>query len=432
MDMKKMREVGNSFRRLYEQLVQLQVLRRKRTTPQVHARVPKYPTRWKWVVITFLNCYASYASADGPLIVLSPTIPPNSIIPGAGYDSSIHTGTITLIPENTNTRTTSLFWFFVPYSSTQYTSTIKVGTTTDGLTYGVAVPGLTPTTYGIRIDRSDVYLVPHGTWQIARKSVYQGSTTNLSVTGDFDASLPELCKITGGATPAKTNSGQICNPNTTSAYGYQTGSTLTTDMNLHFDVYAGSSPATGATNISWLGGYIQFNEYKTYPYNKPTSIITAGLTCTLDAGNGQFSFKDGVQPSTTVGKSVGAFTGTDLGITASCGGTNTTNPPITVPVSYVLSPSGGAVASQGKLTDPVNQPSFYMTFTRDGSSTCNASDPNVILLDGYTASKIADVPPGQTITNKQIPLGATLCTTGDTTQAPGTYNMMVTASIVSY
>ncbi|MCS4266595.1 hypothetical protein [Serratia sp. BIGb0163] len=303
---------------------------------------------------------------------------------------------------------------------------ITQGRTTGGLEYGVAVPTLT-STYGIRIPAVDIYLVPvGGTWSYTGK--WKSGTVVQS--GTFTSANATLCTLS--QSDSTLVSGKVCFATSTLSLRKDPNGTEAATASLTLRPIAGANAIAGATNISSFR-MATYNSEKMFDYDKPKKIIVAGLTCTLDAGSGQYTFKNGVSPSSTSGQTVGTFTGTDLGITASCAGTNTTNPPITVPVSYVLTPTGpDAVASQGKLIYPTTQKSFYMTFTRDGASTCNASASNVIPLDGTTAAKIDDVKPGQTITKKPVPLGATLCTTGDTTQKPGNYQMAVTASIVSY
>ncbi|MCS4269530.1 hypothetical protein [Serratia sp. BIGb0163] len=202
----------------------------------------------------------------------------------------------------------------------------------------------------------------------------------------------------------------------------------TLNYNVILVPYALTPQAAGTLNLdTLLIGVHSIADYSV-AVAKPNAIVFTGLMCTFA---GKTNYDLGLIEASTVPDTPAAIVNLAAsGLAVTCAGTNTSG--LSVPISYTLQPAGAnAVTNNTQLTN-IQQPSFYMLFTNDGSASCNINDPKAIPLNGVTPTKIIDVKPGDPMASAPVPLGATLCSTGVTTQKPGTYEMAVTASIVSY
>ncbi|MCS4266583.1 hypothetical protein [Serratia sp. BIGb0163] len=426
--MKKMREVGYRFRRLYEQLVESPVSRRKSTTPQVHSRVSKYPTRWTiWGCGVLIFCIGGSAYADRDVIILSGVLNPGTVIPGGAFADS---GTVTRTVSHTDAVGSNALLF--GFTSRPTGGLLFVKDLVYGLRYGVQIPG-TPD-YGIQIPSLDIYLKPRSGSNF--KVDLWNDTNDSRAVVDIDTSTSALCRInsTTGTNPVivESPSDYVCYIKYANTGGSQIpgkgDQTTNVSWNVAYDLYTGPNPQPGTTQITWLGGSSGPTRDFVWSYSKPTKIVLSGLTCSFN--NPAIVELQPVAPSSSSGIVAASATPGNIGLTVSCMGTNGSG--VTIPISYTLAPTAGGITEQKTKLKYNGQPSFYMLFTKDGSVTCNSSDANAIPLDGVTPVKITDVKNGSPMNLMNVPLGATLCTTGDTTQAAGNYQMAVTASIVSY
>lgn len=409
-------------RRLYEQLARSPMWKRKRVAPQVHARVSTYRKRWNiWAGGVLVAAFAQSSHADRPIIVLSPTLPLGVILPGGDFVTNL------AVPPSVSTNAvqgTSAINLTGVYTGTLTT----LGGTEGGVKWGAAVSGgAFGGSFGVQIlARGDLYLIP--TQGYIALTDDRGNRWAV----DLDAKSQTLCggsiKTTGpgGAkvSAVSMDMGYTCRMVGTA----QKGTILGQDAAVTWTPVTGTGAVSaGATNITGL--YVGDNPHSTAaPLEKPTNIVVAGMSCTFDTP--PLIEMGKVSATVTPGRSVSASTGLSTGLKASCQGSNTTS--LDIPIGYTLAPSAGGIAEAKTKLTYTNQPSFYMVFTSDGSSTCDATYAKAIPLDGATSTTIATVRPGQTMTATPVPLGATLCTTGITTQPPGPYAMYVTASIVSY
>ncbi|MGF6188997.1 hypothetical protein [Serratia sp. 2723] len=437
---------------LYERCARLPVRKQKSTELQEHARVSTYCKRWTiWAFCILLVWGPTICKADRIVYVLSTSIPPNSVLPGGDFVSDFAIPSASCSGDcdvNPNA--------YLYLTADDNTAGTAVGASRGGAKWGVAVPGLSPTTYGISVPENGVYMVPVGGTITRQAESYVdfggvNGWVTWSFTADFISNTPELVKLASvqkisgamweqavGPHPDINNiqvkKGYIAfiGPDSTKlkdrAY-YNTSKTLTTGS-LISRLIAGPSAKPGVTKLTNL----QLRDYRTTKsgsINKPTSIVTAGLTCTLGLGGADIILTSDAKPSSKSGDIVGKSTGQEMDLKVTCAHTNTSG--IVLPIGFTLKPAGGGtVESNTKLMYKADQPSFYMLFTRDAKHTCNASDSSVIKLDGVTSTHITDIPVGQGLNATVIPLGATLCTSGTLGQKPGSYTMSVTASIVSY
>lgn len=409
-------------RRLYEQLARLPKWKRKRAAPLVHARVSTYRKRWTiWVGGILVSALSQQAVADRPIIILSAVIPAGVVLPGGDFHSTVRTS---LDPTTRLGSGKSLINLTYLETGSNLFTPIQGG----GLGWGERVAGgVYNNKFGVRIlSRGAVYLV--GVSGTLAASDDLGNKWLAELDPDY-ATLCNPTVTTTGPGTSRINSVKVDNASICRIMGnYPSGQPLALDATVNWRPVTGTGAVTaGSTDITGL--YIgDYGHNRVLTLDKPTAIVVAGLTCTLnspppiDLGS--------VASSSTHGQMVASATGLSTGLTASCQGANTST--YNIPISYTLKPwRGGIAEAKAKLTY-TDQPSFYMVFTNDGSATCDPTSPHAITLDGYTATSIATVTPGQSMTATNVPLGASLCTTGDTTQPPGRYEMSVTATLVSY
>ncbi|MHA0954055.1 reverse transcriptase domain-containing protein [Enterobacter ludwigii] len=410
-------------RRLYEQLGRLPKWKRKSAAPEVHARVSTYRKRWNiWSCMLMIASLS--AQADRPIIVLSPNLPPGTVLPGGDFHTSIPADYYSYTPVTTSTNYNSAANLTYNADGSYISSVGKSG---GGAEWGVPVPGTSY--YGIRITASDVYLVPIA----GMIGVCRGP--NNCLTMRLDPTRKQLCGTTiEGTSNAildqfhfQIDTSLVCRMVST----YKLNSGLYQDYGVYADVtlrpFAGNNPKEGETSLT--GFYVGDGGHQTAKaMDKPTAIVVSGLQCNLSAPPAiDFNV---VEIASTANKIVASADANKLSLKLTCTGRNTTD--ATVPLGYVLTPAGTGVArASGGLGDP-NQPSFYMNFTNNGTPSCQPSSSSSIKLDGMTSQRITTVSPGQSITETQLNIGSALCSTGTMTQLPGSYEMAITASLVSY
>lgn len=416
-------------RRLYEQLARLPTWKRKSAAPQVHARVSTYRKRWNiWAGALLGIVPMTGIPADGPIYVMGlggPGDTTSTGLLGSGFASA---GTA-----KGKVISADYGGLCLSGAADACGSLDSDGRqTTDWSAY------LTPVGWGIQSNkRKGLVLVPQGTLVLDCPNCDPNVVALLNVaTG---AAVTKSGQSYIACLPSSGNSGtrsMVYTSGVNASCPYNRGqspfpgvsSDVTLTYNLVLLAYATSPQVAGSWKYPTLRVGVHSGIDFSTMVSKPNELVFTGLMCTF---TGKTSYDMG---TTQIYASPGAVAATSnlgaSGLAVTCTGTNSTGQ--SVPISYVLTPSGSnAVTNNTQLTN-LQQPSFYMLFTNDGSASCNINDPKAIPLNGVTPTKIIDVKPGDPMASAPVPLGATLCSTGDTTQKAGTYDMAVTASIVSY
>ncbi|EKN5104369.1 reverse transcriptase domain-containing protein [Yersinia enterocolitica] len=408
-------------RRLYEQLARLPLWKRKSAAQNVHARVSTYRKRWTiWAgallgLASSSSLYAGgtyiYVISGGQTGIVGETPPPGS---------SPNRDTTSATPPSTT---------YGACITTNRTSCISPELTALQTPYGWGMKRRNES------DSRGLVLIPHGTIHFdcpkcASESVeWLDLSTGEAITRGKRryAACPPLPGDPARVSYYTSGSAATC-PFTTSTSTWPSAAIAATYSSVFFSVYATVPLSAGP--VSWPRMYAGVTDWGDPRESlAPSQIVVSGLTCTI---SGPTSYDLGtVVSSPTQGVSVGSPVNLGAsGLHVTCTGANTAGQ--VVPVSYNLLPAGTSTATNNvQLTDH-NQPSFYMLFTNDGTSSCNTNSPKAIPLDGLTPTKIIDIKPGDPMASAPVPLGVTLCSTGSTNQQAGTYSMAVTASIVSY
>lgn len=407
-------------RRLYEQLARLPMWTRKRAAPQVHARVSTYRKRWTiWAGALIGLASQTGTAANGPIYVMGPG-PTGTGYLGAGFRT---TGTLS-------------------------------GEITGKDAGGLCVSGASSSCYGN--GSWTAHHLPDGSWGLSNNYtpdivyVFAGSAT--VTCSDQTTCPPDLVRslnlANGQATTQDGRRYYACQPlegnksyQATWATALITGACPSasaslpiakTQVTVTYDTeiipYALNPLSAGNLMAPIL--YVGFFSGTAIraQLDRPDQIIFTGLSCSF---SGKTNYELGkVAASTVPGTSAATVNLAASGLAVTCTGTNASGQ--SVPISYTLQPAGANTVTNNTQLTNIQQPSFYMLFTNDGSASCNINDPKAIPLNGVTPTKIIDVKPGDPMASAPVPLGATLCSTGDATQKPGTYEMAVTASIVSY
>ncbi|WP_185860225.1 reverse transcriptase domain-containing protein [Enterobacter asburiae] len=414
-------------RRLYEQLARLPKWKRKSAAPKVHARVSAYRRRWKIWAAGLLCVGAIHAACGaGDIIVLQPITGPGDL--GSVFQTSGSRSGAWVQALGTNYDYGGLCLSLDTgrcSGGTMWTAR-KVGPLW-GLDLTAAKPGLV--------------LIPRGTISFTCtsgtcpgdlvRSLDTASGTAITQDGTtYAACSPIDGDATLRATFTSLGLKSTCPVNRATTYSGSTAGVLAFDISLQAVAISALSPGSWSPPALYAG--IHSGVDTSVALTVPDRIIVVGLTCQLvDSRNGTHAFPSAVATGRPGKTLVAGLSAADLGITASCTGSNSTGS--AVPISYKLTPAaGGSMRAGGKGLEVPGQPSFYMNFTRDGVPSCNESAAAAIPVDGVTNSPIASVPPGQALQPTPVNLAAALCSTGNTTQAPGDYSMSVTASIVSY
>ncbi|CAI1907702.1 Retron-type reverse transcriptase [Serratia fonticola] len=411
-------------RRLYEQLARLPTWKRKSAAPQVHARVSTYRKRWTIWAGALMGLASNTAiSADGPLIVM-----------GTGSGPT-PTGQLGAAFTSTGSKSGSMS--ASSNGESDYGGVCLAGTNQacQGVKKWVATS--TPIGWGLESP-----LVRPGLVLVA-----SGSAT-VSCAGCSGDTVASLDLATGAATTKDGRHYTACSPlpgNDSTRSTWYTSSIksscpydrhlnawgsnyVSLSYNVYLRPYAMSPQPAGAFVLPDLFVGIHSWSDVAIAVDKPNAIIFSGLQCSF-AGKTNYALGN-ADTLGSIGTPVAAVNLAASGLAVTCTGTNTAG--VSVPISYTLQPTGSNTATnRTQLTNNL-QPSFYMLFTNDGSASCNINDPKAIPLNGVTPTTITDVKPGDPMASAPVPLGATLCSTGDATQKPGTYDMAVTASIVSY
>lgn len=179
------------------------------------------------------------------------------------------------------------------------------------------------------------------------------------------------------------------------------------------------------TNLS-LGLHTATGAYTAI--SNPNSIVFTGLRWTISGKTNYF--RGTADTSGVIGTPAATVNLSASGLAVTCTGTNTSGQ--VGLICYALTPAGANTMTNKPQLTNIQEPSIYMLFTNDGSASCNINGPKAIPLNGTTPTKIIDVKPSDPMASAPVPLGVTLCSTGNGSQQPETYDMAVTASIVSY
>lgn len=416
-------------RRLYEQLARLPKWKRKSAAPKVHARVSTYRKRWHiWAASILTVVYGPIAVAKGDIVVLGP-------ISGAGSLGAI-------FPTSGSTTGTAKT---APNGSADFGG-LCLSPSAGSCSLDNKYTAIhTPLGWGIEpIKKKGLVFVPRGlitvTWPTTVNSdmvATVDTATGLATTRTgktYTACTPIQGDTGKRGTFYSLNSGSSCPYKTSDAWGLTTTAiNVTINYNLQLQMYATSPLDPGKITVSPLFVGLHTQVDPTADVVLPDNIVVVGLLCTLSPGKGStLTFPgSGVAASSVNGVLTSGLTASDLGLTAQCTGSNSTN--ANVAIGYTLMPTGGgATVSNNKGLSVSTQKSFYMNFTNNGSPDCDLTRSTAIPLDGLTSQSIASVATGKDLPQTPLNLGVALCTTGDMTQPPGTYAMMVTASIVSY
>ncbi|GLH27219.1 MULTISPECIES: reverse transcriptase domain-containing protein [Enterobacter] len=442
-------------RRLYEQLARLPKWKRKSATPKVHARVSAYRKRWYIWSQLLLACAGSITSvtavADRDIVVLSGSLPAaGATLPGGDFDISWDSPYVSIDADTSYSSPGSTIAGLSGTNATQ-----PVGSTSGGVKWGVPIDNH-PGEYGIKTD-TNLFLKLKGSYRVcdSQSLDYIGgtclypvprSTTALRYAYaelNLDASRSTLCASTATVTTAGGSNGYLWRggasvPNNaicalglpssgSGSSSYGSGATAGT---ITMTPIAGNGVMAGATHITSLLAW-----YKNLPavvLPKPLNIIIAGLTCTV-AQTAPGTARDFGNASTDspVNTLISSLSASDLGVTISCIGANTGGGGPTT-LGYTLSPSGGGTVVGGTQLTTTAQPSFYMLFSKNNTAGCLPSAADKIKLDGRTSVQVASVPPGASQSDINIPISASLCSTGVGTQPAGVYTMAATLSLVSY
>lgn len=407
-------------RRLYEQLARLPKWKRKSAAPEVHARVSTYRKRWNiWAGALLGFAAHGCLAADGPLLVMGggPLTPTGTI--GAGFHSS---GSSSATFEG---------WDYGGLCVAQGSGSCRSGGgwtarhTPDG--WGVEATTIRPGLILLLKGTASVDCPACGPDTIATMDLSNGASVTKGGI-PYAACSPVEGNSSARATFQSSGIGSSCPYNSSS----RPWPSPKADGILRYDIiirpYANQPQPAGKFTLPTLTLGVH-SEVDTYLLvDKPNAIVFTGLACAIA---GKTTYNLGPVKSTATRGSV--VTSVNLGaqaLSVTCTGTNTAGQ--VVPLSYTLMPAGTNTATSNTQLTNTQQPSFYMLFTSDGSPSCNANDPKAIPLNGVTQTKVIDVQPGAAMASAPVPLGATLCSTGNASQAPGVYDMAVTASIVSY
>lgn len=416
-------------RRLYEQLARLPNWKRKSAAPKVHARVSTYRKRWHiWAASILTVVYGPIAAAAGDIVVLGPISGAGSL--GAIFPSS---GSVTGTASTYSTSDADYGGLCISTSTSQCS--------VDGNYTAI----LTPMGWGIEPrTKPGLVFVPRGTI-----SVSWPTTVNPDMVASIDAASGQATTRTGKtysacapipgdtskrATFYSLNSGSKCPYDFKDGWGLTTsGVSVTVNYDLQLQMFATGPLNPGTFSVPTLRVGLHTGTDPVATVVTPDNIVVVGLQCTLSPGKGStLTFPgSGVAAASVNGVKTSGLSASDLGLTAQCTGSNSTD--ANVAIGYTLMPSGGgATVSNNKGLSVSTQKSFYMNFTNNGSPDCDLTRSTAIPLDGLTSQSIASVATGKDLPQTQLNLGVALCTTGDMTQPPGLYAMMVTASIVSY
>ncbi|STB73298.1 reverse transcriptase domain-containing protein [Citrobacter koseri] len=430
-------------RRLYEQLTRLPRWLRNRRQGQVHARGSAYRRRWNiwaWGMIAGLcmgghahllrTAWADASAVPRPIIVLSPTLPNGT---GGGYlDAGTFGGSYTRSTDvypNAAGATGGVSWGDSPSSASSscgyfndtgwtcsgsgpYDTRTPWGTYT--LMYAPLRLGLEPQPGGILVVRvrstsagSGSIVVP---WSrdyrnlldcgaAAKQSDYDSFMLRCSTSaaGLVQYSQPMPVSSTVDITSV-VNFAPVCLPGCVPGV-------------VDRPLYYGASGTTPATT----------------PAAYPTALVIAGFSCTLSVGGSPTQSTAPISTAAAPDQLL-AVSG-PVTLTPTCVGSNTTG----AEIPFTLAFTGAAEtrvtlrSGWGVLTAP-DQPSFYGVLS-SSSPQCGGSG-NYTLGPGGTGDLwtvgAGPVPP--TLPSATVIWG--LCSTGDTSQAPGPYQLQVTATIV--
>ncbi|CAI1730850.1 Retron-type reverse transcriptase [Serratia fonticola] len=409
-------------RRLYEQLARLPMWTHKRAAPQVHARVSTYRKRWNiWAGALLGITSHTGMTADGPLMVMGLAGPSPTGVLGSAFHTVGSKTILDYLGGETGGLCLTGMWGQCSGNNEYAAADTPIGMGLESLSRR---PGLV--------------LVPRGTLSfscdacddqtIARLELPSGKATTKGGQS-YDACKP----IPGDRLDRATTYSSGINSKCPYVYGDKPFPDGKWPASISYDIYltAYAKVPLPAGSFDLLRLYAGLNNGRgnlMTEVDKPNAIVFTGLMCTF---SGTSNYDLGiVEVATAPGTHAATVNLAASGLAVTCTGTNTTG--VSVPIDYTLQPAGAnAVTNRTQLTNTL-QPSFYMLFTNDGSASCNINDPKAIPLNGTTPTKIVDVKPGDPMASAPVPLGATLCSTGDATQKPGTYEMAVTASIVSY
>ncbi|CAI1004545.1 MULTISPECIES: reverse transcriptase domain-containing protein [Serratia] len=409
-------------RRLYEQLARLPKWKRKRAAPQVHARVSTYRKRWTIWAGALLGV-ACNASADGPLLIMQG-------LGGVTQTGVLGSGFITqtTITDPKGVLGGDFGGLCVSADNRQCSGSSSYTARLTPLGWGIAA----------ELTRPGLILVIQGNANLDCPTCSDATIASLNLaTGDAVSKggvhYPACAPIEGNnSTRATFYSSTIYSscPFKTAYTPWPAGDTRATlTLSAVITPYAASPQTAGSFTLPdlYLGVHTSTDRL-TGKLNKPNALIFTGLSCAF-AGPSAYEIGP-VATSAVAGAPAGTVNLGAAGLAVTCTGSNAAGQ--AVPISYTLAPAGANMATSGTQLTNSLQPSFYMLFTNDGSQSCDVSNPKAIPLNGVTPTKIIDVNPGDPMASAPVPLGATLCTTGNTTQPPGKYDMAVTASIVSY